>query len=78
MINYLIEFYINAISVTINIIFLWIGMPNPCLRLTKRPQAFFLEKRCAFFEKARLGQPKPCLRLNRWPQAFFVNNDMPF
>ena len=42
----------------------WICVPNPRLRLNKRPQVFVLFLRHVVF-------PKPCLLLNRWPQVLF-------
>ena len=54
IVQYLI--FINA-----NNIFIWTGNPNNCLRLNRRPQAFFCLRR-AFFKKTRFEVPKPCSR----------------
>ena len=54
------------------VIFLWIGSPNPWLRLNRWPQALFLFYKDTFvFVKVCFGVPKPCLCLNRLPQTFF-------
>ena len=72
---YLIRMSVDIQYLLILIIFIWIGNPNICLRLNRRPLAFLLlkvrKKRRAFFEKAHFGVPKPCFRLNRCPQALF-------
>ena len=48
------------IVTVINDIFIWIGNPNPCLRLNRRPQALlFLNKDAPFSKRRFFVNPNP-------------------
>ena len=65
--------------INIDVIFIWIGNPNNCLRLNRRPQAFASFKNKCLFQKGVFWSTQALFTAEQAAAGalVFLKNDMP-